>query len=363
MRSSSDAKQIITASGKKTPMPVCVHAEQSSYGSLRSDRLPRHKRPSQRREASSLCVTIGLINNMPQAAFAATERQFISLLDAASEDIEVRLSLYSLLDIPKRALDDDNTGSSYSSIDKLWETDLDALIVTGKEPVTVNLGDEPCWESLTQVLEWARENTYSTVWSCLAAHAAVLYLDGISRHKSDKKHFGVFECACVSGHPLTAGAPPRFIVPHSRWNSLSEEDLVSRGYSVLTRMAGVGVDTFVKEENSLFVFFQGHPEYDADTLLREYRRDVARYLNHEATTYPSIPLGYFDSSTEGVLTALRDKARSCQSEQLFASVCTALETIRVKNTWRPTMARIYRNWLEYIYARKSGSQLDDANVA
>ena len=136
---------------------------------------------------SSRCVTIGLINNMPQAAFTATERQFISVLDAASEDIDVRLSLYSLLDIPKPALDDDNTGSSYSSIDKLWETDLDALIVTGKEPVTVNLRDEPCWESLTQVLEWARENTYSTVWSCLAAHAAVLYLDGIGRHKSDRE--------------------------------------------------------------------------------------------------------------------------------------------------------------------------------
>ena len=97
----------------------------------------------------------------------------------------------------------------------------------------------------------------------------------------------------MSDHPLTAGAPPRFIVPHSRWNGLSEEDLVARGYSVLTRIAGVGVDTFVKEENSLFVFFQGHPEYDSDTLLREYRRDVGRYLNHEATTYPSIPLRLF----------------------------------------------------------------------
>ena len=343
-------------------MPVYVDAEQSSYGSLRSDRWPRYKRASRRREKSSRCVTIGLINNMPQAAFTATERQFISVLDAASEGIEVRLSLFSLLDIPKRALGD-STGSSYSSIDKLWETDLDALIVTGKEPVTANLSDEPCWESLTQVLEWARQNTYSTVWSCLAAHAAVLYLDGISRHKSDNKHFGVFECSCVSDHALMAGAPPHFVVPHSRWNGLSEEELVSRGYSVLTRIASGGVDAFIKEESSLFVFFQGHPEYDADTLLREYRRDVGRYLHHEAATYPSIPLGYFDSSTEDTLTALRDKAMSCQSEESFASVCTALEMTRVENAWRPTMARIYRNWLEYISARKSGSQLDDANVA
>jgi homoserine O-succinyltransferase len=344
-------------------MPISVDTEQSTYSSLRRDKWPRHNRPSRRREQPNRCVTIGLINNMPQAAFAATERQFISVLDAASEGFDVRLSLYSLLDIPKRALGDDSTGSNYSSIDKLWEADLDALIVTGKEPATVNLIDEPCWESLTQVLEWARGNTYSTIWSCLAAHAAVLYLDGIVRHKSEEKHFGVFECAHVSNHPLTARAPKHFQIPHSRWNSLSEEELVSRGYSVLTRIAGGGVDAFIKDGNSLFVFFQGHPEYDADTLLREYRRDVGRYLNHEAATYPSLPLGYFDSSIEGVLAALRDKAMSCRSEELFASVCTALETTRVKNTWRPTMARIYRNWLEYIYARKSGSQLDDANVA
>src|SRR5439155_3718197 len=110
--------------------------------------------------------------------------------------------------------------------------------------------------------------------------------------------------------------PAQFRIPHSRWNSVSEEDLVSRGYSVLTRIAGGGVDAFIKDENSLFVFFQGHPEYEADTLLREYRRDVSRYLNNEAAAYPSIPLGYFDSNTEDVLTALRDKAMSCRSEEL-----------------------------------------------
>src|SRR5205814_2354951 len=87
----------------------------------------------------------------------------------------------------------------------------------------------------------------------------------------------------------------------------------------------------------------------------EYRRDVSRYLNNEAAAYPSIPLGYFDSNTEDVLTALRDKAMSCRSEELFASVCAVLEKASVENTWRPIMARIYRNWLEYICARKSGS--------
>ncbi len=333
-------------------MPVVV--DYRGGGSGASGR-PRSKSPSQHWKQATECITIGLLNNMPDAAFAATERQFISVLDAASKGFNVRLNLYSLVHSP--------AGSGYSSLDDIWEANLDGLIVTGKEPITANLSEEPCWKSLTQVVEWARENTFSAVWSCLAAHAAVLFLDGISRHKSEKKHFGVFECASVSGHSLMAGAPSNFRVPHSRWNSLSEEELESHGYSVLTRIQSLGVDTFIKEENSLFVFFQGHLEYDSDTLLREYRRDVGRYLNHEASTYPSIPVDYFNWSTESALTALREKAMSCRSKELFAGVSTTLETTKVKNRWRSTAADIYGNWLRYISARKSGIQLDDTNVA
>ena len=55
---------------------------------------------------------------------------------------------------------------------------------------------------------------------------------------------------------------------------------------MLTRTADAGVDTFIKQQKSLFVFFQGHPEYESDTLLREYRRDVGRYIKGETATYP-----------------------------------------------------------------------------
>jgi len=345
-------------------MPVYVDSDRASDSSPGSFTWPRRRPPSKRLEQSSRCIKIGLINNMPHAAFAATERQFISILDSASESIPVQLTLYSLPGIPRPERGGDTAGSVYLSVDTLWERSLDGLIVTGKEPITPNLKDEPCWESFTQVVEWARENTYSTVWSCLAAHAAVLHLDGIGRRRSDEKNFGVSECVRVSDHSLTEGAPSRFQVPHSRWNGLVEEELVTHGYSVLTRTAGSDVDTFVKDENSLFVFFQGHPEYDTDTLMREYRRDVGRYLRHEAETYPLLPRGYFDRSTERALSALREEAMSRRGEELFAGVGNALEAARIKNTWRRTAELIYRNWLQHISARKLASHLEgDAHVA
>jgi homoserine O-succinyltransferase len=345
-------------------MPVHVDSSSSSRGRKGSTASIRKKSPSQSAERSSQCVTIGLVNNMPDAAFEATERQFVSLLESASENIPICLSLYTLPGIPRTESVGNLAARGYSSVDVLWDTNLDGLIVTGKEPLTADLRDETCWESFTKILDWARDNTHSAVWSCLAAHAAVLHMDGISRRKSNDKHFGILECAHVSDHQLTAGTPSRFHIPHSRWNGVSEEELAARGYSVLSRTAGAGVDTFIKEENSLFVFFQGHPEYESDTLLREYRRDVGRYLRRESETYPLLPRGYFDASTESALTDLREKAMTGRSEELVASVAAALETKKVKNTWVRTASRIYGNWLEYILARKNESRRDgNANVA
>ena len=50
----------------------------------------------------------------------------------------------------------------------------------------------------------------------------------------------------------------------------------------LTRSDEAGVGLFAKTQGSLFFFVQGHPEYEAETLLREYRRDIGRYLRRSA---------------------------------------------------------------------------------
>src|SRR5277367_5267383 len=127
------------------------------------------------------------------------------------------------------------------------------------------------------------------------------------------------------------------------------------GYNVLTRTAGAGVDAFVKQEESLFVFFQGHPEYESDTLLYEYRRDVGRYLRRETGSYPLMPRSYFDRATAKTLDDLRDQALSRRNEELLIEVQIALRRTERKNTWQPTAASIYRNWLQYIKTRKEGN--------
>jgi homoserine O-succinyltransferase len=246
--------------------------------------------------------------------------------------------------------------SHYASADALLDTQLDGLIVTGREPRMASLRDEPYWENFTPVLEWARTNTHSSVWSCLAAHAAVLHMDGIDRRKSEEKNFGVFDCARVCDHPLTRGLPSCFQVPHSRWNGLAEEDLTARGYSILSRIAEDGIDMFVKQEQSLLVFLQGHPEYESDTLLREYRRDAQRYVKGEAANYPLLPRGYFNREAESTLNSLREKAVSLRNAELLNAIAAVTEKTKVRNTWQSSASSIYRNWLDFICARKRESK-------
>jgi homoserine O-succinyltransferase len=300
------------------------------------------------------CLTVGLVNNMPDAACEATERQFLDLLRAASGNVIVRLKLYAIADVPRAEAVRQELGARYRDIADLWDTPLDGLIVTGTEPCAANLRDEPYWPALSRLVDWARDNTASTVWSCLAAHAAVLHADGIARQPLETKLSGVFDCAAVRDHPLLAGVAPRLRVPHSRLNDLPEPALRSRGYRVLSRSATAGIDAFLKEEedSSLFLFFQGHPEYDADSLLREYRRDVGRFLRGERAAYPEPPQDYFNSAAMFLANDFRMRAAGERRGDLVGDFPMEPLAAAIENTWRNPAVGLYRNWINYLKARK-----------
>jgi homoserine O-succinyltransferase/O-acetyltransferase len=298
------------------------------------------------------CLDIGLVNNMPGKALQATERQFLTLLNSAARNVSVRLWLYALPDVPRTDSGRRHIDSFYSGIDQLWDRPLDGLIVTGMEPRASNLKDEPHWASMTRLIDWAERNTRSTVWSCLAAHAAVLHTDGILRRRLSQKRFGLFECDQVSDHPVLAGVPSTLTVPHSRWNDLREQELSAAGYQVLTRGREAGVDMFIKQRQSLFVFLQGHPEYDANSLQLEYARDVGRYLRRESENYPPLPYAYFDRETEVALTAIEARAVRDPREELLADVSAHTARNRT-NLCRSPAIRIYGNWLTHLGAAKA----------
>ncbi len=301
------------------------------------------------------CLTIGLVNNMPDAACEATERQFVDLLRAVTGDVIVCLKLFAIGEVPRADAARQEIAGRYRDVAELWDGPLDGLIVTGTEPRAPRLEDEPYWPALTRLVDWTRENTASTVWSCLAAHAAVLHADGLERRPFAEKLSGVFDCDAVSDHPLLARVAPPLRVPHSRINDLPEPALTTCGYRVLTRSSAAGVDAFVGRETepSLSLFFQGHPEYDADSLLREYRRDVGRFLRCERERYPALPRGYFGDEASALADDFRARAMADRGADLISDFPMDALVAGIRNTWHGAALGVYRNWIDYLKEHKT----------
>ena len=298
-------------------------------------------------------LRIAFINNMPDAALEDTEVQFFELLNSASGATPVCVKLCAIEEVPRGEPGQRHLTAFYAGADVLFKGRFDAVIMTGTEPRSANLRDEPYWQTLANVIDWAENNTTSTVFSCLAAHAAVLHRDGIPRRPLSDKQFGVFESMNTGDHELTRSAPAQVRFPHSRWNEVREDDLLASGYRILTKSADAGADLFVKKtKRSLFVNFQGHPEYGSLTLLKEFRRDIRRFLKRERETFPTMPKGYFDAEAEHLLSEFREQALSDPREERITAFPEAAVASTLQHSWKPSSICIYSNWLRYVTSRK-----------
>ena len=297
-------------------------------------------------------VEIALVNNVSDAALQATERQFTLLLKRAAGDVPFRLRCFSLPEVKRSPEAAIRIKNQYTNIGDLYRTNVDGLIVTGAEPSAPSLREEAYWGALTEIIDWAKTNTLSTIWSCLAAHATVLHLDGVERQRLSGKCSGIYDCSKVGDNWLTEDLPSSFKISHSRLNGLDESDLRARGYQMLSVSKDAGVDIFTKRQHSQFIFLQGHPEYEAITLQREYLRDIGRYLAGQQPMYPVAPVGYFDAPTIAALNSFRSRAIAEHDPTLIANLPSL--TLEPRVVTGPTLAAatIFRNWLEYLAKSK-----------
>jgi homoserine O-succinyltransferase len=293
---------------------------------------------------------IGLVNNMPDAALENTERQFFRLMSAAAPELRIRWHLFSMRSVPRSV--DGNlhlVRQYYGGARDLYRTELDALIVTGTEPHQADLRQEAYWPELAELLDWIEHEELPALFSCLAAHAAVLHFDRIVRRKLSQKRFGFFDHA-VSSHALTATLAGQVRVAHSRWNELPADTLSDAGYRVLTCSPEAGPDLFLHRKRDDLLFAQGHPEYEPDTLAREYRRDVRRYLSGASGCYPQMPFRYFDAGEGEILKEFESRALRRRDERLMDDF--PIFSRRREQT-EPAMAPVFGAWLR---------QIDDAKI-
>ncbi len=288
---------------------------------------------------------IGFLNMMPDAALRATERQFIRLVGACNRIVQFYVYPFSLPEIERGPEARAYIAEHYSSFDALREAGLDALIITGANVANPALDEEPFWEPLAEVANWAEANVTSTLCSCLATHALLKMHHGIERQPLPAKRWGVYSHKVTDpAHPLLREVNTRFDAPHSRHNDIPRARLEAAGLTVLAESERGGVHMATSPDQFRLIYFQGHPEYDATSLWKEYKREALRFAAGECNR-PPLPENYLN--VEAARLA-RDLVDAAGDPGRVAEIETAVEPL-LDNTWGDTAKAIFNNWLGLVY--------------
>lgn len=295
-------------------------------------------------------LTCAFVNNMPDGAFDATERQYVGLLEAGSGNLDVEVRRYAMSGVPRGEQTAARIAEEYLPLTGIYLEPPDVLIVTGSNPIEIHIQDELYWGDLAELLTWSRMHVASTLLSCLSAHAALTVFDDIARIRLPTKFTGVFSESVATNQPLTAGLEREIVLPHSRWNSVPSEYLKDAGYELVVQSEATGWSVATRREQGReLVLVQGHPEYDPSSLLREYRRDAGRYVHHERDDLPFLPHHCVSVEDWSPLEHLHreiingDRDPSHFDEYPFDEVGS-----RAPWPWRSMAQHFYANWLSSV---------------
>jgi homoserine O-succinyltransferase len=330
-------------------MPLVAHNRLPTFERMEAEGI-RVLSPERALDQDIRELHIGLLNMMPDAALEATERQFFRLVGESNPIAQFYVHPFTLAELERGPKAGAHIGQFYEPFERIREQGLDALIVTGANVAGAELANQVFWEPLIRVIDWAMDHVTSTLCSCLATHAVLQFRYGQKRQPQPDKIWGVFPHQVVDKrHPLVNDVNTRFDVPHSRWNAVTRRQFEAAGLPILVE-SDIGVHLATSEDGLRAVFFQGHPEYDTVSLLKEYKREANLFAQGARADYPPVPANYFHEQQKAVLNEYRGRVVKAKAqgepppefpERLIAS--------KLDNTWHDTAEAVVGNWMGLVY--------------
>lgn len=227
---------------------------------------------------------IAIVNLMPTKI--ATETQLLRLL--GNSPVQVNITLVKAEHHVSKNTSADHLERFYTTFRRMRHRKFDGMIITGAPVEQLAFEDVDYWEELQAIMDYSRENVFSTLYICWGAQAGLYHHFGIRKHPLPEKMFGVFPHFVNERYnPIFRGFDDVFYMPHSRHTEIRREDVAANPDLVVLAESSVSGVCIVKDRRRRQFFITGHMEYDADTLAREYFRDVDKGLDI------AVPRNYF----------------------------------------------------------------------
>lgn len=222
-----------------------------------------------------MALRIGILNLMPK--LETYEPLLLGPLSRASVEVEpvwLRLETHSY-----ESSDPAHLARSYRTLDSALDSGpLDGLLLTGAPVEQLEFDEVRYWPELYDVLSYARAEIPSTLGLCWGG-LALGHVLGIPKTVYRQKVFGVFENTTLDPEtPLLRAHPRSFRCAHSRHSGISDSALERADRDGLVRPLSHSLETgysLFETPDHRFVAHLGHPEYVAERLVFEYRRDRA----------------------------------------------------------------------------------------
>lgn len=217
-------------------------------------------------------LRIMLLNLMPTKI--DTETQLSRLL--GNTPLQVELTLVKTASHQSKNTSEEHMLAFYKTFDEVKHLNFDGLVITGAPVEQMAFEEVDYWPELCGIMEWSKTHVHSTFHICWGAQAGLYYHFGVPKVPLEKKMFGVFpHKRDYDKSILFRGFDDVFMVPHSRHTTILREDVEKvPEIKILASSEEAGVYAMATK-NGRQIFITGHSEYDALTLEKEYKRDVA----------------------------------------------------------------------------------------
>lgn len=232
-------------------------------------------------------LNIAILNLMPKKI--ETETQLLRLLGNTS--LQVDIELIQTVTHTSKNTSQEHLLNFYTTFDKIKDRKFDGLIITGAPVEQMEFEEVNYWKELCEIMEWSKTNVFSVFHICWGAQAGLHYHYNVNKYPLDDKMFGIFEHkVLVSNHPLLRGFDDTFLVPHSRHTTILQKDIDACDDLITLTTSPISGVHIVASKDNRQLFVTGHSEYDRDTLLDEYTRDVKKGL------FIKPPVNYFEEN-------------------------------------------------------------------
>lgn len=264
-------------------MPIRIPSDLPAARTLREENIfTMDLRRAETQDIRPLRILV--LNLMPTKI--ATETQFSRLL--GNSPLQVELELVSTDSHKPKNVSEEHMLAFYKTFDEIKDEKYDGMVITGAPVEQMDYENVEYWEELCKIMEWSKTHVHSTFHICWGAQAGLYYHYGIPKYILDEKVSGVFEHHLLNSKSrLFRGFDDIFYVPHSRHTEVRAEDIEKvPELRIMAVSEEAGVYVVGSTDDSQF-FVMGHSEYDADTLAKEYFRDLNKGMN------PEVPSHYF----------------------------------------------------------------------